>query len=35
MCKELLSSLDGDGGVDFAAIARIRNGLMKFQDIFP
>ena len=28
-------TLDEDGGVDFAAITRIRNGWMKFQEILP
>ena len=28
-------TLDGDGGVDLAATARIRNGWMKFRDLFP
>ena len=27
--------LDGDGGVDLAATARIRNGWMKFRELFP
>ena len=27
-------SLDGDGGVDLAATARIRNGWLKFQEIW-
>ena len=31
----LLHTLDGDGGVDLAASARIRNGWMKFWDILP
>ena len=33
MCKELLLSgntLDGNGGADLAATARIRNGWIKF-----
>ena len=28
-------SLDGDGGADLAATARIRNGLMKFRELLP
>ena len=28
-------TLDGDGGVDLAATARIRNGWMKFRKLFP
>ena len=28
-------TLDGDGGADLAATARIRNGWMKFQEFFP
>ena len=28
-------TLDGDGGADFAATARINNGWMKFREIFP
>ena len=38
MCKELLLSgrlLDEDGGADLAATARIRNGWMKFRELFP
>ena len=41
MCKELLcfcylgDTLDGDGGADFAAPARIRNRWMKFRELFP
>ena len=38
MCKELLLSgrhIDGDGGADLAATARIRNGWMKFRELFP
>ena len=27
--------LDGDGGADLAATARIRNGCMKFREILP
>ena len=27
--------LDGDGGADLAAIARIRNVWMKFRELFP
>ena len=27
------NTLDGDGGADLAARARIRNGWMKFQEI--
>ena len=27
-------SLDGDGGPDLAATARIRNGWMKFRELF-
>ena len=27
--------LDGDGGADLAAIARIRNGWMKFRGVLP
>ena len=33
MCKELL--LYGDGGADLAAIARNRNGWMKFRELLP
>ena len=33
MCKELL--LSGEGGADFAATARIRNGWMKFREFLP
>ena len=36
MCKELLLSgdtFDGDGGVDLAATARIRNGWIKFREL--
>ena len=33
MCKELL--LYGDGGADLAAIARNRNGWIKFQELLP
>ena len=28
-------TLDGDGGADLAATARIRNGWMKFPELFP
>ena len=28
-------TLDGDGGVDLAATARIRNGWMKFRELLP
>ena len=28
-------TLDGDGGADLAATARIRNGWMKFTECFP
>ena len=28
-------TLDGDGGADLAATARIRNGWMKFREILP
>ena len=28
-------TLDGDGGADLAATARIRNGWMKFREIMP
>ena len=28
-------TLDGDGGADLAAIARIRNGLMMFRELLP
>ena len=28
-------TLDGDGGADLAATARIRNGWMKFQELLP
>ena len=28
-------SLDGDGGADLAATARIRNGWMKFRELLP
>ena len=40
MCKEHLLSdlgdtLDGDGGADLAATARIRNGWMKFRELLP
>ena len=28
-------TLDGDGGADLAATARIRNGWMKFRELFP
>ena len=28
-------SLDGDGGADFAATARIKNGWMKFRELLP
>ena len=28
-------TLDGDGGVDFAATTKIRNGWMKLRDVFP
>ena len=28
-------TFDGDGGADLAATARIRNGWMKFQKLFP
>ena len=27
-------TLDGDGGADFAATARIRNGCMKYTELF-
>ena len=27
--------VDGDGGADLAATARIRNGWMKFRELFP
>ena len=29
------NTLDGDGGADLAAIARIRNGWMKFRELLP
>ena len=29
----LADTLDGDGGADLAATARIRNGCMKFQEL--
>ena len=40
MCNEqgffyLGDTLDGDGGVDIATTARIRNGRMKFRELFP
>ena len=39
MCKELFyylgDTLDGDGGADLAATARIRNGWMKFRELLP
>ena len=38
MCKELCylgDTLDGDGGVDLAATARIRNGWTKFRELLP
>ena len=35
MCKEFLLSLDGDGGADLAATARIRNGWMKLRELLP
>ena len=38
MCKEhcyLGDTLDGDDGADFSAIARIRNGWMKFRELLP
>ena len=38
MCKELLLSgrqFDGDGAADIAAIAKIKNGWMKFRELFP
>ena len=28
-------TLDGDGGADLAATVRIRNGWMKFRELFP
>ena len=28
-------TLDGDGGADLSATARIRNGWMKFRELFP
>ena len=28
-------TLDGDGGADLAATARIRNGWVKFQEMLP
>ena len=28
-------TLDGDGGADLAATARIRNGWMKFRELLP
>ena len=28
-------TLDGDGGVDLAATARIKNGWIKFQELLP
>ena len=28
-------TLDGDGGADLAATARIRNGCMKFRELLP
>ena len=28
-------TLDGDGGADFTATARIRNGCMKFRELLP
>ena len=37
MCKELCymgNTLDGDGGTDHPATARIRNGWMKFRELF-
>ena len=39
MCKELFlymgDTLDGDGGTDLAAIARIIHGWMKFRELLP
>ena len=38
MCNELCylgDTLDGEGGADLAATARIRNGWMKFRELFP
>ena len=38
MCKELCypgDTLDGDGGANLAATAKIRNGLMKFRELLP
>ena len=31
----LEDTIDGDGGTDLAATARIRNGWMKFQELLP
>ena len=31
----LRDTLDGDGGADLAATARIRNGWMKFRELLP
>ena len=31
----LEDTLDGDGGADLAATARIRNGWMKFRELLP
>ena len=31
----LRHTIDGDGGVDLAATASIRNGLMKFREVLP
>ena len=31
----LADTLYGDGGADFAATVRIRNGWMKFREFFP
>ena len=31
----LVGTLDGDGGEDLAVTARIRNGWMKFRELFP
>ena len=31
----LVDTLDGDGGADLAATARIRNGWMKLRELLP
>ena len=31
----LVDTLDGDGGADLGVTARIRNGWMKFRELFP